>query len=180
MSLDYIITSPVVIDGTTLSNLSLEFGGDSINLSTPSSLLNTYDIVLPPNLGLQNQVLTLNSSLETIWADIITGTVDSFSVSSDIPFFASSAVVTIIPNTTITPPTGTYYCNFSSSGSNTTLAIFVDGNIINSSTRRATGSDESISIVTVVTVNGSQSIDIRATSSSVTIFERTFIIIKIG
>ena len=87
MSLNYIVSSPLVIDGTTLSELSLNIGGDSINIVTSSSLSSTYNFVLPPNIGSQNQILTLNSSLETEWkTNSASGSIQFFSLNDTTTF----------------------------------------------------------------------------------------------
>jgi len=93
MSSDYIITSKLSIVGSTSSRLSLNSNGNSISLVTPSLLSNTYNIVLPPDIGLQNQVLGLNSSLETDWIDT---SIRVFSVSDTITFTSTGSNFVII------------------------------------------------------------------------------------
>lgn len=178
----YIITSPLEINGTSISELFLEVGANSINVQSPSGLSSTYDFILPLNLGTQGQVLTLNSSLETIWSNpSTTVTVQSNIVEDTLSFTSSNTNYQIIPSMTLTPSQGTYYCNFSTySDGDVECAIFVDGNIVNSSVRTGIGNAETIFLVARATVNGSQDIDVRARRlisgpSNYTIFQRTLV-----
>jgi len=61
---------------------------------------------------------------------------------------------------TITPPAGTYFCIFNSYGDGE-FAIFVDGNIITESVRQVLNMTENINTCEIITVNGTETIDIR-------------------
>lgn len=166
MSLDYTITSPAVVSGSTSSEVSLTSNGNSISLITPSVLSSTYNFVFPPNIGTQNQVLKLNSSLETGWDNTGGGVFFDF-VEDTITFTTSSTSYQLIPNMILTPPSGTYYCIFNSGSSGRLeFAIFVDGaELINSSRVIDTGiPGEILETFGLITVNGSQSIEIRGRS----------------
>ena len=101
----------------------------------------------------------------------------------------------LVPGMTLTPTAGTYLVVFSSTiygSSNNTLynyTIYVDGVQIVHSERRyrrgngvTTGIYVPASTNAIVTVNGSQDIEIRfrAPSGTVTMYERTLNIIKVG
>ena len=178
MSINYIITSPAVINGTGTSQCSLDIGGDSINIQTPSGLSNTYNFVLPPDIGIQDQVLTLNSSLETEYTN--GGIILSESVSDTNVYSNTNTTYLLIPSMTLTPPAGTYYCNFSTyTDGAVDCAIFVDGTIVSESIRTGTGPVETLSTLAVVTVNGSQNIEVRSEmigGSSYNISERVLVV----
>jgi len=166
MSLDYTITSPAVISGSTSSEVSLTSNGNSISLITPSGLT-TYNFVLPPNLGTQNQVLRLNSSLETEWGNTnTTGGVFFDFVEDTVPFTSTSTIYQLIPSMILTPPSGTYYCIFNADiAEDMEYAIFVDGVILNETIRvNRLDSGESVDSLGLATVNGSQSIEVRSRS----------------
>ena len=183
MSLDYTITSPLLISGTSISELKLNSGGNFINIITPSGLSNTYNFVLPPDIGVQRQILKLNPSLETEWVNrnIIYDIVSDTSTYSN-----TNSSYLLVPSMTLTPPANTYYVIFNTIiDDELEMAIFVDGTIINNSFRRTFSNDdkESITIIATTTVNGSQSIEVRArttfTFSSYTIYRRTLFVNKI-
>jgi len=180
MSLDYTITSPAVISGPSSSELFFQLGGDSINFRAPTGLSSTYDFVLPPTIGTQGQILALNSGLETEWVDTI---VQSFTATDTVDFISSNLSFIQITNMILTPPAGTYYCNFSSfSDGDLEFAIFVDGNQIVESTRRGTGNSETLFTITVVTVDGNDDIEVRSRTlgGSYTIFERTLVVNRLA
>ena len=183
MSLNYNVTSPAVINGTGTSQCSLDMGGDSINIQTPSGLSNIYNFVLPPDIGIQDQVLTLNSSLETDWVNFVEA-VQSYSVLDNTSFSSTSTSFVLVPSMILTPPAGTYYVIFNSYGSALIeYAIFVGGSILNETVRQIdTNNEEDLTSIAVVTVNGSDDIDVRARStngSTMDIFERKLLIYSV-
>jgi len=186
MSLNYIITSPLVIDGPSSSELFFQLGGNSINLRAPTGLSSTYEFVLPPTIGTQDQVLTLNSSLETEWRDNVTGRIQTFSVSSASIFSTTGSSYQIVTDMELTPPAGTYYCIFSSSGGDTIEYIFfVDNTSILSSVRRVdTINRDNLFTIAVLTVNGSEDITVRARnfsfSGAIEIRERSLTIYEVS
>ena len=170
MSLDYIITSPLLISGISTSELKLNSGGNSINVITPSGLSNTYNFVLPASNGVQDQVLGLNSSLETEWINNPNSSNIFFDFVEDTTVFTSTSTsYLLIPSMTLTPPAGDYFCIFNATATgNVEYALFVGGVIINETIRDnpASSSKESFDTLFVVTVNGSESIEVRAKISS--------------
>lgn len=188
MSLDYIITSKLSIVGSTSSRLTLNSNGNSISLVTPSLLSNTYNIVLPSNNGLQDQVLGLNSNLETDWINENNSSVRAFSVSDRFIFTFSSGVFVTVQNMIITaPPAGRYYCIFNTHSTvSVEFAIFV-GSVFQSDSLRIVSNILTIdrhfvNVNGVVVVDGTQDIEIRARSTGfggVDVFERSLFIYSV-
>ena len=77
----------------------------------------------------------------------------------------------------LTPPAGTYYYNFTTYTRNPIdIAVFISGVFINETFRSSNGAFESLSLVTVLTVNGTETIDIKARGNlNGRILERTLI-----
>jgi len=183
MSLDYIITSPLVIDGPSSSELFFQLGGDSINLRAPTGLSSTYEFVLPPTIGTQDQILTLNSSLETEWTNKNSV---FFDITEDTTTFTSTnTTFLVIPSMTLTPPAGTYYCVFCANISNAINYELYEGNNNIIGTERTTftnSSEECVGTVGIATVDGTQAINVRSrldSGFSYTIFQRALFINRI-
>lgn len=196
MSLPYDISSPLKISSSGQSEIQVSNASNSVNIKPPSVLSTTYDFILPQNNGVQNQILSLNPSLETQWIDNIPGSIISFIENEQATYSNTNTAnfVTINGMTVTTPPAGTYYCEFNSTGiisngESLNYALFVGGTIINDSSRFAQlTSIFNPALVTLytsnrITVNGSQDISVRAILSNngnYNIFERTLFILKIG
>jgi len=83
-----------------------------VDVTTPVGLSSTYSFVLPQNNGVQNQILSLNSSLETEWVDNTPN-----NITNSIVTYTNTNVNNYITinSMSLTPSSGIYYCVFNSS-----------------------------------------------------------------
>ena len=120
------------------------------------------------------------------------GQIDTDSVTATSTTSTTSGSYVLMNSMTITPPSGTYLVEFSASGSMSnrnaigSYAIYNNGSITSHSKRsfRTRNSNDiyAISTKSPVTVNGSQSIEIRytTTSNTFTVYERSLILTKLS
>lgn len=177
----YIITSPATVSGPSSSEVLFNSGGNIITFKPPDTLSNTYNFVLPPNIGTQDQILTLNSSLETEWTT--SNSIFSEIVEDTTTYTNTNAFDLLIPGMTITPPAGTYYCIFTADIDNDIEFQIYEGinNITESSRSNILDSDESVGTIAIATVNGTEAIEVRAfTGSSYTVYERSLFINRVN
>ena len=181
MSLYYIVTSPLLISGSGSSELKLNSGGSFINIITPLGLSNTYNLVLPPDIGVQRQVLGLKPSLETDW--INRTSVINNTVSDDIDFFSTNTSYILIPSMTLIPPAGTYYCIFSTyllNNGDISCFITVGGSTVIESLRVTDGENSPLSTIVIITVNGSQTVEVQASGTNFQVGERVLILNRLS
>ena len=190
MSLEYNIDSPLEVKNSTLSEVSFDSTGGSVNLLTPSGLSSTYNFVLPPYIGSQNQLLTLNSSLETEWVSNV-GNLQSFSASDTITFSGLSGSYILVPSMTLTPPAGKYYAIFNSYGFASSFgsardleyAFSVGGVVIPESFRiveSVAAARKNLITTQIITLNGSETIEVVIRSiGNFSIFERILLLYKV-
>jgi len=150
---------------------------------------------LNPN-DLARLVLTSDGSVAGVWIQTVisasaTGIL-SYSVGSDTLFSTSSTTDVVITGMTVTPVSGRYQCLYSSDiiiTSNNRISqvvFYADGVAVERSRRRAQGTGSnyraSHNMVSEITVNGSQAIDVRVNidSGSVDINQRRMILARLG
>lgn len=188
---NYIITSPLEINSSSSLSPELIFdiGINSINLQAPSTLSSNYNFILPPDIGTQGQVLTLDSSLATEWNDNVSGVTQQFNVSDAFPFTGNNPSFVKIPNMGITPPTGTYFCIFNGQvegGARSECRFSVDSSGVNESIRRIDSStnEDTVFTTAVITVDGTEEINVQSRVASLigvyTIGNRTLIIYRVN
>jgi len=141
-------------------------------------------------------ILSDNTSVAGSWVqDIKTGTasgITSYSIGSDTLFSTSSATDVLITGMTVTPVSGRYACYYSADikiVANNSLAqvVFFKAGTMVTSTRRTSqgvGSNflTSQAMLAEISVNGSETIDVRVniSSSSLDINQRRMILIRLG
>ena len=145
-----------------------------------------------------NNIRILNVGAPTTSTDAATKNyVDTWqplttNVQTGVTNITNSAVDTVIPGMTITPPAGRYRVSFTSTASNTnngntvTFTIYVNGASIVSTVTQvyipANNARVSVSCETEVSVTGTQAIDVRWSTSanSASVFGRNLCILRMG
>lgn len=145
-----------------------------------------------PSVG---QVLTATSAVAAAWQNPSTGAIinSKYTATDDASTTSSSYVA--LDGLAATPAAGTYFVSFSSSGSGTVVgadmsyALFKNGNVIDHTMRNMDFNggalaryDITLHTQDIVTVNGSEAIDVRFYTSegTITIHERSLIFLKVG
>jgi hypothetical protein len=133
----------------------------------------------------------VESAIKEIASTIASG-IQNHNVISSTTFTTSSATMVAVTGMTVTPASGTWAAWINTSikiSVNNALAktqIFKDGVAVADSLRDTTASggnmDTMLSTMSVISVNGSQAIDMRAavSSGSLEVQERTLLLIRLG
>jgi hypothetical protein len=171
----------------TLTNKTIDSTTNTVtanNIRSATTVVNASAATAPT----ANQVLTATSGTAAIWRTPDTYTTQEI-VSTTNTSTTSTSYVTIT-SMTVTPASGTYFVSYSMTcgTSNTTqknCAIHVNGTIIADTERNLRGltiTSTSLQTQTIVTLNGTDVLDIRFSVASGTfnVFARNLLLIKLS
>lgn len=184
-----------LVGDSTVDTLTNKTISSSTNTVGANQLMTTGAPVVigsasPPTTG---QILKATSATTATW-QTISASVANTEVSNTATHNTTSGTYIVINSMTNTPGSGTYFVSFSASGRTSAMnaivhfAIFKDGTIIAHSEREVfdgsgLAAPFSISLHTqsVVSVNGSEAIDVRmkTTAGTFSVYERSFTLLQL-
>lgn len=155
---------------------------------TSLATLNVSDVLIAT---LQNNSTSAGTWVLLAISSIASG-VNAYNVTASDTFSTSSTTDTILTGITYTPPSGTYGAWFSANlnvGTNNARSqcvIFKDGTAVNDTRRTSQGAGSNFKTnfqtLGIISVNGSQALDVRVnvSSGSIDITGRSFLLIRLG